>query len=76
MQYDYLMDEELIKQIIGEIKDLQERLYAIEKEQRKIREDILSGAPKERMQKRILEQPKTSREEKREKIANQIKIEI
>ena len=76
MQYDYLMDEELIKQIIGEIKDLQERLYAIEKEQRKIREDILFGSPKERMRKRILEQPKTSREEKREKIANQIKIEI
>ena len=70
------MDEDLIKQIIGEIKDLQERLYAIEKEQRKIREDILSGAPKERMQKRILEQPKTNRDEKREKIANQIKIEI
>ena len=52
------MDEDLIKQIIGEIKILQERLDGIEKEQRNIREDILSGNPKERMQKRLLEHPK------------------
>ena len=71
-----LMDEELIKQILNEIKDLQERLVAVEKEQRRIREDILSGSPLERMQRRILEKPKTDREEKREKISNQIKIEI
>ena len=70
------MDEELIKQIISEIKDIQERLFAVEKEQRKIREDILSGDPKARMQKRILDQPKTDRDEKREKISSQIKIEI
>ena len=70
------MDEKLIEQIISEIKDLQERLFAIEKEQRRIREDILSGTAKERMHKRILEQPKMNREEKREKISNQIKIEI
>jgi len=70
------MDEELIKQIVDAIKNLQERLYAIEKEQRKIREDILSGNPRERMQKRLLEQPKNKRYEKIEKLDEEIKIEI
>ena len=70
------MDEDLIKQIVGEIKELKERLYALEKEQRKIREDILSGSPKENMQRRILNQPKVNIEERREKINRKIKIEI
>jgi len=51
------MDEEHITVLVKEIKDLKERLVALEKEQRQIREDILSGAPKERMQRRLLENP-------------------
>ena len=51
------MDEEIINQIKREIQSINERLIAIEKEQRRIREDILSGIPKERMQRRLLENP-------------------
>ena len=51
------MDEEHIIVIINEIKELKERLIALEKEQRQIREDILSGTPKARMQRRLLENP-------------------
>jgi len=70
------MDEELIKKLKADIKELKERLIAIEIEQRRIREDILSGSAKERMQKRILDYPKANIEDKKEKIHNQIKIEI
>ena len=52
-----LMDEEHIKELIKEIKEIKERLIGLEKEQRQIREDILSGTPKERMQRRLLENP-------------------
>ena len=51
------MDEEHITILVREINELKERLIALEKEQRQIREDILSGAPKERMQRRLLENP-------------------
>ena len=51
------MDEEHITVLVEEIKELKERLNALEKEQRQIREDILSGTPKERMQRRLLENP-------------------
>ena len=51
------MDEEHISDLIKEIKELKERLIALEKEQRQIREDILSGTPKARMQRRLLENP-------------------
>ena len=70
------MDEALITKLIAEIRSLDERLRAIEVEQRRIREDILSGSAKSRMQKRILEQPNKNRTEKREKVIEQIKIEI
>ena len=52
-----LMDEEHIIVLVKEIEELKERLIALEKEQRQIREDILSGTPKERMQRRLLENP-------------------
>jgi hypothetical protein len=51
------MDEEHIIVLVKEIEELKERLIALEKEQRQIREDILSGTPKERMQRRLLENP-------------------
>jgi len=68
-------DEELLFQLQEEILQLKERLIAIEREQRLIREDILSGSPKARMQKRLLEKPSNKDEIKR-KIDDEIKIEI
>ena len=70
------MVEDVVKQLADEIRTIKERLQAIEKEQRMIREDILSGDPKERMQKRILNKPPRKREEIKEKIDKEIKIEI
>ena len=70
------MDEDLINKLKEEILALEERLRALEIEQRRIREDILSGNARERMQKRMLNYPGDSRKEKKEKIAKQIKIEI
>jgi hypothetical protein len=69
-------DAEINQQLREEIRTIKERLLAIEREQRRIREDILSGNAKERMQKRILENPPEKIEEKREKIDKEIKIEI
>jgi len=68
-------DEESLFQLREEIRQLKERLIAIEREQRLIREDILSGDPKARMQKRLLEKPSNKDEIKR-KIDDEIKIEI
>jgi hypothetical protein len=70
------MDEDVVNKLLEEIKVIKERLQAIEKEQRLIREDILSGDPKERMQKRILNKPPQGRDEIKEKIDKEIKIEI
>ena len=53
----FFMDEDIIKELKRAIKTINERLTAIETEQRRIREDILSGTPKERMQRRLLENP-------------------
>jgi septation ring formation regulator EzrA len=58
------------------IKEIEERITAIEKEQRTIREDILSGRAKERMQQRILENTQKNIEELKKKIDSEIKIEI
>ena len=58
------------------IKEIEERVTAIEKEQRTIREDILSGRAKERMQQRILENTQKKIEELKKKIDTEIKIEI
>lgn len=57
------------------ITNLEERLSAIEIEQRKIIEDILSGQPMEHMRRRILEKPKDKISEKRKMIEDS-KIEI
>jgi len=69
-------DAQIISELGEKIRNLEERLRAIEKEQRKIREDILLGTAKTRMQKRILEKPPEKMEELKEKIDKQIKIEI
>lgn len=61
----FLMDEELVIQILKDIRELKERLIALEKEQRQIREDIFSGQPKERMQRRLLENPENRLKKKK-----------
>ena len=70
------MDEETVNQLQDEIKGIKERLMAIEKDQRVLREDILSGNPIGRMKKRMLENPKEKMNDKKERIESQIKIEI
>lgn len=69
-------DAQNILNLQEKIRNIEERLTAIEREQRKIREDILLGSPKERMQKRILEKPSEKSEEFRERIDKQIRIKI
>ena len=69
-------DAQTILDLQEKIFRLEERLRAVEREQRNIREDILSGRMKERMQKRLLEKPKEDKTKLREKIDKQIKIEI
>jgi len=68
------MDEE-ISYIKEEIQKIKERLRAIEKEQRWIREDIISGDAGLRMKKRILQNPKGIKEI-RKKIDEEIDIKI
>jgi hypothetical protein len=70
------MDEETLNNLTEEIRQIKERLVAIEKEQRWIREDILSGNPRERMHSRILNNKTKNITEKKEKIDDEIKIEI
>lgn len=70
------MDADLITELRKEIRDIQERLRAIESEQRKIKEDILSGEAKERMQKRILHKNDENIGDLRKKIDEKIKLEI
>ena len=69
-------DAQTILELQEKIIRLEERLRAVEREQRNIREDILSGRMKERMQKRLLEKPPEDKKKLREKIDNQIKIKI
>ena len=69
-------DENLIKQLKKEIVELEWRLSAVEKEQRLIREDILSGEPIERMKKRLLNNPPEDIDEVKKKINNQISFEL
>ena len=70
-----MFNEELLQQMQKELKQIKERLLAIEKEQRQIKEDILSGDPKTIMHKRLLDKP-AENDNRKEKIDNQIKIEI
>ena len=70
------MDEETLKKLIEEIKEIKERLVAIEKEQRLMREDILAGNPRERMHRRLLNTKSENIIEKNEKSDDEVKIEI
>ena len=70
------MDEDVLTYLKEEIRGIKERLRAIEKEQRILREDILSGNPKERMQKRLLENTTQKSEEIKEKLNKEVKFEI
>ena len=70
------MSGEEFTELKEKIKELEERLIAIEKEQRTMREDILSGRAKERMQQRILENTQKKVEEIKKKLDNEIRIEI
>ena len=58
------------------IKNIDDRLKALEKEQRMIREDILSGKPNERMRQRLLENIQKKKEELKKKMENEINFEI
>ncbi len=70
------MDEKSeLKKLKEELINIKERLIAIEKEQRTIIEDILSGNPKERMRRRLLEKPSNKKEEIEKKLEN-LRIEI
>ena len=60
----------------NELKQIKERLRAIEKEQRLIREDILSGEPARRIKKRMLEKPGNNVNDKKKKLDEDIRIEI
>ena len=71
-----MTDEETLNHIRLKIKKLDERIVLIEKELRLIREDILSGKPIERMQKRMLENRPESLLEKKKKIEEDIRIQI
>lgn len=59
-----------------ELKEIKERLRAVEREQRLIREDILSGEPARRMQRRMLERPGETVKDKKRKLDEDIRIEI
>ena len=69
-------DTQIILDLQDKVRILEERLGAIEREQRRIREDILSGRSEERMQKRILEKPPEKMEEIKERLDKKIKIKI
>jgi predicted nucleic acid-binding Zn-ribbon protein len=71
-----LIDEAQRKYLIKEIKHIKERSIAVEKEIRYIRKDILSGDPKESMQRRMLVSTPEDLYHKKEKIDKKIKIEI
>ena len=69
-------DAQIITELENKIKNIEERLRAVEKEQRNIREDILSGKAEVRMQKRLLENPQKKIKDMKDKLDEEIKIEI
>jgi hypothetical protein len=71
-----MSDNELVEDLKEKISNIEERIKAIEKEQRMIREDILSGREKERMQQRLLENAQKRSEELKKKLDKDIKIGI
>jgi len=66
----------VIGQIEEKLKNIDDRLKALEKEQRLIREDILSGVPTERMRQRLFDNTEKRKEELKKKIENEISFEI
>jgi len=72
------MDEDvkLIADLRNEIKQLEWRLEALEKEQRMIREDILSGEALERMKKRLLNNPIDDINETKRRMEKRIDIDF
>ena len=70
------MDEINLDQINKKLENIDERMTLIEKEIRLIREDILSGNPKERMHRRMLENVNEDLVEKKKKLEKDIKIKI
>ena len=69
-------DAQIINQLENKIRNIEERLRAVEKEQRNIREDILSGKAEIRMQKRLLEKPQKKIKDLKNELDEEIKIEI
>jgi Mg2+ and Co2+ transporter CorA len=70
------MDEKNLALINKKLDSIDERITLIEKEIRLIREDILSGNPKERMRRRMLENVDENFFEKKKKLEKDIKIKI
>ena len=74
-----MTDAELIilfKELKEELVEIKERLRAVEKEQRKIIEDLLSVDTRERTQKRILEKHPERMKQLKRKIDEDINIKI
>jgi len=71
-----MADARSVKELTNKIKILEERLLAVEKEQRKLREDILSGNPELRIKRRLLEKPQKNIKDLKEELDKEIKIEI
>ncbi len=71
-----MIKKEFVSQLEEKIKSIDDRLKALEKEQRMIREDILSGSPSERMKLRLLQNTQKRQEELKKKIENDINFEI
>jgi hypothetical protein len=71
-----MADAQVVKNLKKKISILEERLMAVEKEQRNLREDILSGNPEERIKRRLLEKPQKNIKDLKEELDKEIKIEI
>jgi len=71
-----MKNKDIILQLEEKIRSMNDRLEALEKEQRLIREDILSGMPVERMRQRLLENTQKRKDELKRKIENEINFEI
>ncbi|KYK22777.1 hypothetical protein AYK21_03595 [Thermoplasmatales archaeon SG8-52-2] len=71
-----MADARGVKDLKNKIRILEERLMAVEKEQRNLREDILSGNPEERIKRRLLEKPQKNIKDLKEELDKEIKIEI
>ena len=71
-----IKSKDVISQLMEEINNIDDRIKALEKEQRLIREDILSGVPNERMRQRLLENPQKKKEEIKKKLESEISFKI